>query len=272
MRHEIVRLDVGFLDMLHYYLPLVLICILHELSDIRFGNKITITNFAQSITYCFLFYAIPITLLWLTYQLTPLSIGLMSRDFFPAFWWGLFCGFGLRVILDVIPDYIRDCWDAAYCTCGIKKTKKVEIECEIITDGLPLGFSLKTACFRSVLIQTLIGPAMEEFLYRGLIYVILKTFLPYPVAAIIVSLMFAAGHLRKRSLLSLPYFFFCSLVYTLLYEYSGSLAACFSAHAIFNLYGLFFSLTNKFLRKNNKNVPFITYTHVPKLIHGFMAR
>lgn len=79
------------------------------------------------------------------------------------------------------------------------------------------------------------APIFEEILFRGIIYPVLKTHYGFIHAAWVTSLLFAAFHFHPPSVLPL---FGLAMGFTLLYEWTGSLACCILMHSMFNTLSL----------------------------------
>jgi len=91
------------------------------------------------------------------------------------------------------------------------------------------------------LLFVIIGPLVEEFIFRGLLYPVLKQ-LGFPVAAWLTStLVFGVIHANLQALLPLTVL---AVLLTVLYERTDNLLAPFVAHAVFN--GINFALALKY--------------------------
>jgi hypothetical protein len=78
-------------------------------------------------------------------------------------------------------------------------------------------------------------PALEETLFRGVLYGALRRYFPVGLAALASALVFAAGHLMPGYLLS---YVLVGLVLAWLYERTGSLLVSTAAHATFNAFSM----------------------------------
>ncbi|MEM7015505.1 MAG: CPBP family intramembrane glutamic endopeptidase [Verrucomicrobiota bacterium] len=78
----------------------------------------------------------------------------------------------------------------------------------------------------------IIAPILEEVLFRGFLYPVLKRFTPPIIAALIVSGIFAAVHSNLGGLVPLGVL---SLMLILVYEITGTLWSAMLVHAGFNL-------------------------------------
>ena len=78
----------------------------------------------------------------------------------------------------------------------------------------------------------IVAPILEEVLFRGFLYPVLKRFTPPLVAALIVSGIFAAVHSNLGGLVPLGVL---SLMLILVYEITGTLWSAMLVHAGFNL-------------------------------------
>jgi membrane protease YdiL (CAAX protease family) len=84
-----------------------------------------------------------------------------------------------------------------------------------------------------------LAPVAEEMVFRGFLYPALKRFAHPWIAATVVAAMFAVIHLSLGALLPL---FVLSLLLTLSYEWTGSLAVPVFVHAAFNLTNVILTL------------------------------
>ncbi|MCX7887549.1 MAG: CPBP family intramembrane metalloprotease [Verrucomicrobiae bacterium] len=80
-----------------------------------------------------------------------------------------------------------------------------------------------------------VAPLCEEVFFRGLAYPALKQRLGAPLAMTVVSVLFAVIHFHAPSV---PLLLLLAFGLTLAYEYSGSLVAPVTMHALFNLLNL----------------------------------
>lgn len=82
-----------------------------------------------------------------------------------------------------------------------------------------------------ILAAVVVAPVVEETLFRGFIYGVLKRYTDAPFAALISGLFFAIIHMHTGSLLPLWVLalFFCAA-----YEFTGCLLAPMILHAVFN--------------------------------------
>jgi membrane protease YdiL (CAAX protease family) len=82
-----------------------------------------------------------------------------------------------------------------------------------------------------ILAAVVVAPVVEETLFRGFIYGVLKRYTDAPFAALISGLFFAIIHMHTGSLLPLWVLalFFCAA-----YEFTGCLLAPMILHALFN--------------------------------------
>lgn len=91
------------------------------------------------------------------------------------------------------------------------------------------------------LLFVIVGPVVEEFVFRGLLFPILKQ-LGFPVAAWLTStLVFGVIHANLQALVPLTAL---AVLLTLIYEKTDSLLTPIVAHAVFN--GINFALTLKY--------------------------
>ncbi|MCB1226533.1 MAG: CPBP family intramembrane metalloprotease [Verrucomicrobiales bacterium] len=82
-----------------------------------------------------------------------------------------------------------------------------------------------------VLLAVVVAPLVEETLFRGFIYGVIKRFTDGWFAAGVSSLLFALAHFHLGSALPL---FVLALGFTLAYERTGSLLVPMAMHALFN--------------------------------------
>jgi hypothetical protein len=86
-----------------------------------------------------------------------------------------------------------------------------------------------------VLAACVAAPALEETLFRGILFRALRCRWSFPAAAALSAVIFALGHTRWSALL--PYLLLGAL-FAWLYERSGSLVAPAVAHGAFNGFNL----------------------------------
>lgn len=77
----------------------------------------------------------------------------------------------------------------------------------------------------------IIAPIAEEVIFRGYIYPVTKKYTRPVFAVLMTSLIFGVVHLNISALLPLV---FLAIILTLAYEYTGSIWAPISIHALFN--------------------------------------
>lgn len=82
-----------------------------------------------------------------------------------------------------------------------------------------------------VLAAAVVAPVVEETLFRGFVYGVLKRYTDAPFAALISGLFFAIIHMHTGSLLPL---WVLALVFCAAYEITGCLLAPMILHAVFN--------------------------------------
>ncbi|MFV1995033.1 MAG: lysostaphin resistance A-like protein [Verrucomicrobiales bacterium] len=83
-----------------------------------------------------------------------------------------------------------------------------------------------------VLSTCVVAPVVEEVLFRGYIYPVVKRFSDQAFAGLFTSLLFAVVHLNVPSLVPL---WVLALCFTVAYEFTGCLWVPIVMHAIFNL-------------------------------------
>ncbi len=89
------------------------------------------------------------------------------------------------------------------------------------------------------------APLFEEILFRGILYPFLKGKIGLIHATWINAVVFAMAHGHIPSMLPLAVL---GIVFTLLYEWKGNLAACMIMHSSFNTLSLFLLWTTKDLK------------------------
>lgn len=88
----------------------------------------------------------------------------------------------------------------------------------------------------------IIAPAVEEFVFRGLIMTKLRKEVSAPAAVIISALLFAAIHLMTGSVITAIHAFFGGVIFALAFEQTGSLFSAVTAHFFGNVGGLVLEL------------------------------
>ena len=84
----------------------------------------------------------------------------------------------------------------------------------------------------SFFIICIIAPIFEEIVFRGFFYKAVKRFVPYVLSSIIVAFIFALIH---NNILTFTVLFVVSLLFTWIYERTGSIIYPILAHSTFNL-------------------------------------
>jgi len=87
----------------------------------------------------------------------------------------------------------------------------------------------------TVISAVVVAPFVEEFIFRGYIYGVLRRYLGPWKGMLLASLAFAAIHLN---ILGFPSLFVLALCFTLAYEATGSLLVPMTMHAVFNFVNL----------------------------------
>jgi len=109
-------------------------------------------------------------------------------------------------------------------------------------------------CF--VVFAIVIAPATEEFMFRGLLYPLVKQCGSPRIAFFGVSAIFAGIHMDAASLLPL---FVLALMLTWLYEKTDNLLAPIAVHSIFNTVNLvllyFLPQIDRFLQQHHLELP-----------------
>lgn len=95
--------------------------------------------------------------------------------------------------------------------------------------------ALKKGNYRSVFLTAFTGvvvaPVVEEVVFRGYIYGVMKRFIGLVAGVLFTSLLFAAVHMNIPSFAAL---FLLAVCLTIAYEYTGSLLTNICMHAFFN--------------------------------------
>ena len=92
-----------------------------------------------------------------------------------------------------------------------------------------------------ILLAVVVAPMIEEFVFRGFVYGVLKRHFGAFSSLIFSAILFAVVHLHAPSLVPL---FLLACALTIAYEFSGSLLVPMTMHAFFNgltLVGVFFA-------------------------------
>ena len=92
--------------------------------------------------------------------------------------------------------------------------------------------SNKRAILVTLALAVLVAPAVEETIFRGYLYGVLKRYIGPVAGAVISAGLFAAMHMN---LAALPPLFLLALSLTLAYEATGSLLVNIFMHGLFNL-------------------------------------
>ncbi len=86
---------------------------------------------------------------------------------------------------------------------------------------------------------TIVAPLVEEIIFRGYLYPVIKRYSSRTFAAITISLLFAVVHANLPGMMPL---FILALMLTLAYEMTGCLWVPMVAHALFNAIQVFLML------------------------------
>ena len=86
---------------------------------------------------------------------------------------------------------------------------------------------------------TIVAPLVEEIIFRGYLYPVIKRYSSRTFAAITISLLFAVVHANLPGMMPL---FILALMLTLVYEMTGCLWVPMVAHALFNAIQVFLML------------------------------
>jgi membrane protease YdiL (CAAX protease family) len=86
-----------------------------------------------------------------------------------------------------------------------------------------------------IISATMVAPLVEEIIFRGYLYAVIKRYSGCVFAAITTSLLFAVVHGNLPGMLPL---FILALILTLAYELTGCLWVPIVAHSLFNLFNI----------------------------------
>lgn len=89
-----------------------------------------------------------------------------------------------------------------------------------------------------ILCNCIIGPILEELLFRGILYNKFKNFNSMSVSILLTSIVFALFHTGIGAIF---YAFFVGILLNIIYVKDNSLLKCIVVHAIINLSGLLFT-------------------------------
>lgn len=84
-----------------------------------------------------------------------------------------------------------------------------------------------------IFLAVVAAPVMEEILFRGLLYPLLRNMMGIMPAVLISGFLFGIAHLHYPMVLPLT---FLGVLFALTYEYTGSLLLTILMHAVFNLF------------------------------------
>lgn len=243
-----------------YYLPLLAAIV----ASFALSTHSVLKRRSLSPVEEFFCYAIPLILLPYFYPLGSDFIGFSLNGWRISVVLGAVAGLLLRILGDELPAYIVNIWQTMRCPCGVKATQsRVELTMSTPPNIHALGIS--------ILFECLIGPFLEEIIYRGLIYNILAMRLAPWLALLVSSAIFALGHWPRFEAKRFPLFLLYALAYGYLFQITGTLVAPFVAHLVFNLYANVLPLINARLRKDGRHIPFLTYRPLPASVHGIIA-
>lgn len=82
-----------------------------------------------------------------------------------------------------------------------------------------------------IFLSIIISPLLEEFLFRAIVYRMIRNRVNIFWGYFISTALFTIGH----DIFHLPYIIISSTILTILYERSRSIVTCFIAHAIWNV-------------------------------------
>ncbi|GAB4181142.1 MAG: hypothetical protein Fur0032_22210 [Terrimicrobiaceae bacterium] len=96
-----------------------------------------------------------------------------------------------------------------------------------------------TGRFLVVVMASVVAPICEEWIFRGYLYGVARRYVGPLWSMFVVSLLFAAIHLH---LPAMPGLFLLGVVFTVIYERTGTLWAPIAVHSVFNTVSLAASL------------------------------
>ncbi len=179
-----------------------------------------------------------------------------------GFFIGALAGIALRVLFDMVPDYVQELRKAAECACG-QPSKVVEI-----------NLDTEATFWQGVLHVSLMGvlaPLLEEIFYRALLERAAAASLGPIGAALLGGVLFSAGHVLFKpdtsfSWSSARIYLIRSLVFSACYAKLG-LAGAAAAHGFYNAF-LLSVLILKSTTFPMLRVPLLTHFPIPDFIHG----
>lgn len=86
--------------------------------------------------------------------------------------------------------------------------------------------------FLLLVMVVIIGPAVEEIIFRGYLYTAFRKYFNFAFSALVVSFLFSFIHADVFALIPILCIGF---VLSAVYEYTGSIVSSFTAHALWNL-------------------------------------
>ncbi|GEM_PF-5932932 len=243
-----------------YYFPLLIVTF-YQYSLKIWYRRSALKSPSESIKGALYYYLFPLFALWIHYQPSLQTMGISTANWALFIGLGLLVGFGLR-FGDTCADYGKYLWEHIRCAC-LGKGHRVKISATIEKKGFIFG---------DIVIGGLLIPVVEEVLDRALVYSLLAIYLPIPAAILLVSVDFATMHQMNYDDLVWHHFFVYGLVYTLLFQWTGTLLASCTAHIAFNLFVPLGGITNYFLNTHGLELPGVTYYPMPASVHGLIPK
>lgn len=139
----------------------------------------------------------------------------------------------LESLLYVVPIAI-----ATLAVAGVLLSWETRLFAVASSECSALRASYNGALALAVIIGCIIGPAAEEFVFRGFVFGWLRSRVNLPTATILSSLFFAGLHAPAYGPAIVAPIAVLGVVVTLSYHYSESLGPPILIHALFNLYGI----------------------------------
>ncbi len=205
--------DVVIVVLMMNILPLVFGLMLYILSKLNVNIHMPVTNIHSFAIYVALLVFL-IALFKFRFKKSVGVLGIETNNVKRTIWLGILVGLISYLLID--GSYLLF-WPNRYAT---------EVARTIRTSGTPIDLSLY------FFVALLVGPVLEEVIYRGILYSPYRKKYGPAKAVIITSLFFTMAHY------AFPSFLF-SLLLTTLYEKTESIIPPIIAHSIHNLLVIF---------------------------------
>ncbi len=157
---------------------------------------------------------------------TAAVLGLKKDRFLPAAAWGLLAGvlgFGLNYALLELSERLMGSW--GWLDSWLRGLMEID------AGSVPGRWDMAV----TALVVLLLAPFCEEVFFRGYLYPAMRERVGMASAVALNAMLFSLVHF---SIYGLPGRFALGMLFCLLYEYSGNLAAPLTAHALNNLLAL----------------------------------